>query len=203
MGFLSDWSDVAKAQLAGAHVRAALLMRVRTEPIMRMWGGVGYVEVPAGGAETDDGAIYSGMGELLGLPVVSQLLNGASERITFSLAGTVVTGELAAIASTSAADVRGAAVSIGFFVMDDDWQRISPVAWPWRGLADMVSVDRATDQGRIIRTISLSVGSLFTGRKRPDTGYWSDPDQRRRSPTDTFCDRVKTYEQGTTKVWPE
>lgn len=56
--------------------------------------------------------------------------------------------------------------------------------------------------GEVVRRVSLSVGSAFTDRTRPQLGFYTDKDQRRRSPNDAFCSRVASYSVDSTIVWP-
>lgn len=198
------WDAAWIRQIEKGQVQAGVFFRLATAPVVRLWAGVGPTVLPDDLVETTDQAEYRGTGELLDLPEISQLINGVAERVNFSITGTAVTGEVAAIASTEAADVRAAVVNIGFCALDEDAQQLSDVAWLWEGEADSLIVDRSPDgETGIARKVSLSVGSVMTGRRRPSPSYFTDPDQRSRSADDRFCDTVKRYEPGTTKVWPE
>lgn len=197
------WDIAAQAQLAGGQVRPAVLFRMATDPVVRIWAGAGDLAIPSDLIEDVDEAIYTGMGELLNLEAVNALINGLAERREFSLSGAAVTGEVADIAAGEASDIRGAAVNIGFFVFDSALQKLSPTAWLWDGVADTLKVAFQSDaQGNVTRTLTLSVGSVLTGRQRPTLGYFSDADQRRRSADDAYCSLVKTYSTGSTKNWP-
>lgn len=205
-GFLEGWSDAALLQMSGGQVRVCILLRITTSPVIRIASCVGELAIPMDLIETTDGAIYSGWGEMLDVSRFNQLINGLAERIELSVSAVMATGELAALASSSAADIRGAIVNIGFCVLGADWEIVSPVAWMWDGIAQSLRVDRApasADAPGVIQKITLPVWSALSGRKRPSPAYFTDPDQRRRSADDRFCDRVKTYETGTTRVWPE
>jgi hypothetical protein len=201
---LTDWTAAAQAQLAGGLVRPGILLRVATSPFIRLWGGVGDLQIITDLVEDTAPAIYSGVGEVLSMPALSQLVNGQADRVDFSLTGSAITGEVAAIASTEASDIRNVSVNVGFLVFDDAWQILSPTAWLWDGIADSLKVDRNPGDGSgAVRSLTLSVGSVMTGRRRPSPNFWTDPDQRRRSADDAYCSLVKTYQVGTTKVWPE
>ena len=198
-----DWDAPALAQLEGGAVRPAVFLRVASDPPIRLWvGAVRDLALPADAVETTDGAIYQSMGLLTGVPELNQLLNGEAERVEFELSGVAVTGEVAAIASTEAAAIRTADVNVGLAVFDANWQMVSPVAWLWDGESDSLMLERQGDAQNPSRTLKLSVGSLMTGRRKPQIGYFTDADQRRRSADDTFFDQVRTYTVGTTKVWP-
>lgn len=197
------WDAPALAQLEGGSVRLGILLRIATDPVIRLWAGaVRDISIDADGIEDTDGAVYQSMGLLTDIPTVNQLLNGQAERVEFALSGVAVTGEIAAIASTEAADIRGVAVNLGFLVFDANWQIASPTAWPWDGEADSLTVERQGDASSAVRRLKLSVGSLMTGRRRARNAYWTDADQKRRSADDDFFDQVRTYWAGTTKVWP-
>jgi hypothetical protein len=197
------WDIAAQAQLAGGTVKPAILFRMATDPVVRLWGGAGDLAMGEDLIEDTEGAIYTGMGELLSLPQVNALVNGLAERVEFQLSGAAISGEIAAIAGTEAADIRGAVVHLGFMVFGADMQQLSPTAWLWDGVADSLKVSRqGDDQGGVSRAIGLSVGSLLTGRQRANLGYFSDADQRRRSSDDAYCSLVKTYSAGSTKNWP-
>jgi hypothetical protein len=199
---LEGWSAPALAHLEGGGVRPGFLLRVASSPVIRLWTGIGPLQIDSDAIETDDGASYQGSGYLVNLPAVSALINGVAERADFTLAGTAIDGPIAALASAEAGAIRGAAVNLGLLVFDDTWQKLSPVAWLWDGEADSLIVSRADQGGQATRSITLSVGSIMTGRRRPGIAYCTDADQRRRSADDAFFDRVKIYNRGSTRVWP-
>ncbi|MES2034819.1 MAG: hypothetical protein V4466_11625 [Pseudomonadota bacterium] len=197
-----SWTRALQLKLAGGTVSPAILFRCATDPLMRLWAGAGDLAIGADNIETEDAAVYTGMGELLSAPQVNALVNGLAERVEFSLSGAAVSGEVAAIASTEADDIRDVAVNLGFFVFGPDGQQLTPTLWLWDGLSDSLKVSRQASGADVTRAIALSVGSLLTGRQRPELAYFSPYDQRRRSPDDAFCDHVPSYQQGTTKRWP-
>lgn len=197
---MPSFDEAAAVQLAGGIVRPALFLRLETPSVVRAWSGIGDFEVPADAVEAAP-AIYKGVGELLNWPAVQQLVNGSAERIEFAVSG--VTTRVMALADEEANDVRGASALIGFVALGADWQPLTPTAWLWEGEADVVRGQRSSaEDGSAVRTITLSVGSVMTGRRRARLAFWTDVEQRRRSPTDRFCDRVALYSQGTTKGWP-
>lgn len=186
-------------QLAAAK-RVGALVRIATPTIMRLWAGqVRDIAIPSGGAETTDGAIYQSMGLLTDFPQLSAALNGDADRFELSVSGVAITGEVAAIAQSSAADIRGVSVDFGLILFDADWQLIEPVFWLGSGTADSLSVQRSPD-GQT-RKLSLSIGNVFTGRRRPNIVFFTPIDQARRSADDTFFSEVPKLQTGSTKVW--
>lgn len=197
----SSWTAPDPDVLAAAR-RVGVLFRLATSTPVRLWSGaVRDLAIPAGGAEPDDGAIYQSMGLLTGLPELGAALNGDAERLEFTLSGAAVSGEVAALAGDSASDVRGRAVDVGLILFDDAWQVVPPVYWLWSGTADSLTVERTGDVQAPTRTLKLSAGNVFTGRRRPNLTFFTDIDQKRRSSDDAFFDQVAKYQNGTTKVW--
>ena len=200
---LEDWTPTELALLEGGAQRPAILLRIATDPVIRLWSGaVRDLAIAADPVEDLDGAIYQSMGLLTEVPAVNQLLNGEAERVTFGLSGAGLTADLAALASTEAASIRAARVNLGVVFFDSQWQVGTPVIWPWEGEADSLLVEFSAGGGQAIRTLSLSVGSLMTGRRRPQISVFTDADQRRRSPDDGFFSEVRRYSEGSTKPWP-
>lgn len=193
-------TDVAALQrLKAGVVRPALFFRMATDPLVRVWSGAGDFAVPADLIETE-GGLYQGFGDILEFPALDQLVNGVATRIDFMLSGV---GENALrLADEDAAQVRGSAVNIGLMELDEDWQPSSAMQWIWEGEADFLTMDSRLQSDSRIETVTLSVGSLFTGRRRPRFRHYTDQEQRRRSPDDRLCDRVTLYSQSYTKTWP-
>lgn len=196
------WPDLGLAELQSGQLRPGFLMRLGTTPPTRIWCGIGGLTIAADAIELDAPNIYQGVGELLSLPAVSQLINGLAERIEYQLSGDVVTAEVAALARSDADAIRSASVFLGFLIFDRDWQIVSPTTWLWEGIADSLSDTWDGTSGEIQRSISLSVGSVMTGRKRPINSYCTDADQKRRSADDDFFDQINKYEAGATRAWP-
>jgi len=157
--------------------------------VVRAWLGVGDFALPADDVD-QSGGTYLGIG----------LVGGVAERVEFTLNGADQT--TFRLADDQVDDVRGAPVHVGIIFFDEDWQAVGRVAWLWEGTADVPAVDRDGSGGRVIRRVSLSVGSAFTDRTRPQLGFYTDKDQRRRSPNDAFCARVASYSVDSTIVWP-
>jgi hypothetical protein len=202
--FLDTWSAAAQAQIAGSAVRPGIFLYLAMATPMLLWGGVGDMDLP------EDLVLMSamkaqGMGELVDIPPVQQLVNGLAERIDFTLSG--VSANILALASGDAPEVRGSPCSLGFMVFGSStdtvgaWQPLSPVSWMWDGVCDVVkgATGPVDEQGDRVRSVSLSVGSLFTARKRSSIAYWTDAEQRKRSPDDSFCDHVAALNSGVTK----
>ncbi|ADL00704.1 hypothetical protein [Brevundimonas subvibrioides] len=173
-------------------------MEAASGPV-RAWLGVGDYPLPADDVDTVGGT-YLGIGLVGDIPALSQLVGGLAERVQFTLNG--ADEQTLSLADGSAEEVRNAPVHVGIVFFGTDWQAVDPVAWLWNGTADVPAVDRQASEEQITRRVSLSVGSAFTDRTRPQLSYYTDADQRRRSPTDTFCTRVSRYTVESTITWP-
>lgn len=178
--------------------RIGIFFRMATTPIVRLWLGVGEIRPGINAYDATD-EVYSGFGQLLDVPALAQLINGVADRLTFHVSGiSAETMNLAAAGS----NVKGASVAIGVALFGAQWQQLGPPKWLFRGRADYVSVQQVSGVGGgVTRVMELSVGSLFTGRRRKGLTFMTDSDQQARHPGDKFCERTALYSEAT-KVWP-
>ncbi len=208
---MSLYTDEQAALLAKGIVRPALLFRLvttdrsaspETTDVIRLWPGVGTVTIDSDTVEDESNAVYYGAGEITGMPAIEQLINGVAQRVEFTLSGPAIDSRVVQLADDESETVRGGRVNIGLTFFDEDWQIALPTRWIWEGLADTLdTAGEATPQGRE-RSLTLSVGSGFTFRKRPRAAYYTDVSQKERSASDDFCERVNLYRQGQNKPWP-
>lgn len=191
------------AVLESGMQRIGVFFRLATTPVVRLWLGIGNIEA---GVNVFDatGATYQGFGEIQNVPEFNQMINGAASRVEFSLSG--VSGDVLALASgDDAEDVKGKDVAVGLGVFSPSWALLGSVKWFANYTADYLSVQQSpTDDPAtpIVRTVTLSCGSLMTGRRRPSFAYLSHQDQYARSPGDYFCSLVGQYAHGFNKAWP-
>lgn len=171
--------------------RRSILFRLAADPIARVWSGHG--PLPIVDEIDPDGATYQGMGGLLDVPSIKQLVNGTADRLDFRLSG--ITADTLRLAREDAESVRNALTLIGEVSFDDAWQ-VASVAWVWRGMADVLTVDSSDTAAGRQRTIRLSVRSADTFRSNPQPAYYTDQDQRRRSPTDAIFSHVSLISIG-------
>jgi hypothetical protein len=170
--------------------------------VVRAWGGVGSLQIASDLVETTNNATYYGVGEIVDLPDLEQLINGVAQRAEFILSGAAVDSRLIQIANEEAETVRRGRVNIGLVFFDQDWQLALPTKWVWEGYADSLDPEADPRGGQRVRRLRLSVGSAFTGRRRPNPAYYTDLSQQARSSGDLFCERVNLYKQEQNKAWP-
>lgn len=170
-------------------LREIFLFRLESDPPAYLWSGVGLLDVE--GDAIAPATRYRGLGELMEVPTVQQLINGIADRQPFGLSG--VDPEILQIANGE--DVRGAIVRIGSLALGPDNQPIAPVEWEWEGVADVINADSRGG----VRSVSLSVGSADTARSRAALDFWTDAQQRQRSPDDAICSHVALITGGKTR----
>lgn len=200
-----DLSATELLALEAGSQRIGIFFYLATSPAIRLWAGVAKMN-PGVNAIDLTGQEYKGFGELVEVPTLRQLLNGAAERFEFVLSG--VTASMLELAQDDAVEVKGKPGALGFALMDAEWQPIGEVHWIRRFTADYLSIrqDITEDPDNpVVRTIALSVGTQATNRRQPALSFFTDQDQRRRtgSPFDRFCERVGLYSQEQTKTWPD
>lgn len=176
-------------------MRESFLFRIASDPIARVWSGVGDLVIPADIVE-DEPALYLGGGELVNAPDFQQLINGVAERLEFTVSG--VSADMLRLALEDAPSVENAKVHLGRVDFDDDWQIIG-VEWEAVFRADKLSVSSQPSQAGRERSITLSVGSADTDRSRSPQAFFTDADQRKRSPTDSFFSHVAGISGGTSR----
>lgn len=195
-------ADELSALDGGAH-RIGVFFRLATDPIVRIWLGVGAIE-PGVNVYDDVGATYLGFGEIQNVPNFKQLINGAAERVEFTLSG--VSGAVLEVAAAEDAQaVKGKALAVGFAIMGADWKLLGPVRWSANYTADYLAIEQQPTSGPDedpVRILRLSCGTMFTGRRRPRFSYFSNRDQQDRSTGDRFCERVQIYATNFAKTWP-
>lgn len=197
--------DLTSAELAileSGTQRMGVFFRLATTPVLRVWLGVSKIN-PGINALDTTGEEYLGLGTLLDVPRFQQLLNGTAERVDVMMSG--VSDQVLQIAQASPSSVKNKACAFGIALMNDSWQIVEQVRWIRRFVADYTSVRRkaATGPGEsAVQAVALSVRSQTSNIRRPGLAYFSDQDQRARSPTDLFCERVHLYSQGTVRKWP-
>lgn len=186
--------------LAGGAPRVGVFFRLEVDPVFRFWLGIGDC---LAGIDAEDGAgdTYSGLGQMVGLPALQQLANGQADRVEFKLS--YVSQNVASLASSEHADVKGALFRVGLGLFGGDWQLIQQPEWLKTFVIDFLSVERDQTQGEAVWTLSLSARSLFTGRRRPGLSFFTDADQQARHPGDTFCQRAVLYSVDVQKAWPK
>lgn len=179
-----------------ASFRRTILWRLACNPVARLSSEHCDMFVP-GDYLDPAGATYKGAGALLDVPTLKQLINGIADRLEFRVSG--VSAETMRLALEDRPTVYGASLHVGYVDSDVNWQVTGPPVWEWSGVADVLTPDsKPSDKGRDF-TLSLSVASADTLRSNPQLAWFTDQDQRKRSPTDAIFDRVAGINAGATR----
>lgn len=180
-----------------AHYNEIYVFRLSCDPVLRIWSGTGDFPIPSDAVEPG-GAIYKGGGELISFPNLRQLMNGTAERSSVTVSGVDV--DTMRLLQDDAPSVINATARMGTLVLDIDNQPVGTVDWEGMMRADVIEASSQPDgNGGRTRTITLSLGSLDTGRSRAGYTFFTDSDQRRRSPTDAFFSNIARINGGTTR----
>lgn len=207
---MPDWmsADVALA-LRRRELNLAILLRIAVdtedgEHVTGLWSGFGDFPVGQDSVETRADAIYSGQGEITGLPELSQLINGESDRIEFRRSGAgEAFADAAAMLDEISDDLDGAQVRVGIIVLGDDLQPVTPTAaWLWAGEVDVGQPEYDGMVDPPVSTIVLWAASQQATRNRGTLMHFTDAQQRLRSPDDDFCSRVSMFTAGYRLRWP-
>lgn len=179
-----------------AEIRESYLLRIASDPPARMWSGDGPLVIPPDAVEAET-ATYLGAGELLRAPDFQALINGTAERLEFTLSG--VRSQVLRLALEDAPSVRGADVHLGRIDFNAAWQPVGVVEWEAVFRADILSVSSQDAGGERRRAITLSVGTDDTGRSFAPSAFFTDAEQRLRSPTDAIFSHVAGLASGTSR----
>jgi hypothetical protein len=172
--------------------RRSILFRLGSDPVAYIWSGIGDLDLPANSLDAGVRR-YLGAGKLLELPDLEQLINGAADRIEVTISG--VSAEAIRLSTEDAPSVKGASAHVGAVRFDRHWQ-LTEVEWIGQLRADTLSVaSQSSDNGRT-RSVTLSMGTDFTDRSRAPLAFFTDADQRRRSPDDAIFDHVAGISAG-------
>lgn len=184
--------------LRGAAPRIVGLLRIGTDPVVRLSTAFGDFPVPANALDLAE-EIYTSLGAIDALPLLQRMLNGTADRVAFSLSG--VPAEIAALAEADAPSVQGAAVNLGIVVLDEDWAIEGDVFLFWDATADKLSAAKAIDDaGNEIHRITISAATGMAARSRPDFALWTHAQQQLRHPGDQFLSLAPNGEKQ--KRWP-
>jgi hypothetical protein len=177
--------------------RESIIVRIDCDPPALLWSGLGSLPVPADAVIPED-AVALGGGELVSVPDFQQLIGGTAERLDFVVSG--VDDQTVRLALEDAPSVRGARVDIGTLQFDADWQ-LSVVEWENVFEARSLSISRPQQgsDGKVVRSITLTIVQGSTLRSRANLAFFTDADQRRRSADDTVFSHVAGINAGTSR----
>lgn len=180
-----------------AGYRESYLFRIETDDPANFWSGNGNLLLPADSVLPSP-TLFPGAGELVNIPDLESLINGKAQRLDVTLSG--VSADTIAFAIEEAPQIPGAPVWIGRVTFDDAWQ-VAGVYWDWSGEGANLSVSSQDGGAGRSRSVTLSVVSGDSRRRRAPTSFFTDADQRRDFPDDAIFSHVAGISAGTTRRW--
>lgn len=172
-----------------ANYRHSYVFELECDPPAYLWTGHGSL--------VHGGKTYLGAGNLIAMPDLKQLINGAADRVDVTISGVNETG--LRLIQEDRLTIPQSDARIGRIRFDDEWQIDGEIEWLWRGMADSLVIGSGvTDTGRQ-RTIKLSMGSADTRRSNPQVAFFTDADQRKRSADDAFFSHIGQISVGITR----
>lgn len=198
-----NFNDAELAALDADVVSKGVFFRLATSPAVRLWLGFGDIKPGVNVLDPADGGTYLGFGEIKDVPVYKALLNGAAERVEFTMSG--VDGKVLELAAADADQVIGKAIDVGVMYFGPDWSPLGSVHWlahytagPMRLRKQLIEDPTSPD----MHTLALTAGSLFTSRRRPGYSWFTNVDQQGRHPGDLFCNLAADYTNEFSIAWP-
>lgn len=194
-------ADATIAAMRGSY-NLGIFFRLGTTPALHLSFSVG--DMPAYFPGLDDpSTVYAGAGRILDIPPLETLINGLSDKVTFSLSGLDPTA--VGYMLDTAPEVLGALVTIGIAPMDARWQPLTPIIGLWTGTADFVSEEMRVEPDLTKNRVQNLMLSTITGdssRAFPNLQTYTSPTQNALYPDDTFFDRVQRYVATYYATWP-
>lgn len=203
-----EFPDAIAAQIRGAHVRLADLVRFDfASGEVRLWSGFGDLTV--------DGEVWQGIANLGQVSAISAGPGEAIEELTYTLFGdTRILEKFQSDAAESAG--REARHYLQFFDVrqfDDqgnwvDWDPLdSPFQLFWGRMGPLIASRPIGDPGSIearTRTISVRAANAFINRRKPAHGFYSHRDQLARSQNNNDTLFVNASRMASITVrWPD
>ncbi|WP_225205392.1 hypothetical protein [Novosphingobium huizhouense] len=197
---MSLFPDTIAADLAGKVVQCCFLVKFdfTTEPV-RLWiGGNGKLT-------TNDGQVWSGLGQFGAVSGVEQAVNGDAPEMSFTLSG--IDAQIMRLAKDEfEAEVKGRLVYVllQFFGVDDpddpDNQRPLDLPYPITAARCLKPEFQFAENGE--RSVTVKAESLFSLRSRPRWSMYTDADQQRRFPGDKGFEFVSSLVNKVV-TWPD
>lgn len=167
------------------------------EPL-RVWTGRGAIRLAANALD-DAAEIYSGIGEVQGIPELDRLFNGEARRVNIVLSG--VDPQAVEIIDSTFADMTHSGVQARFGHMRYDrlWNPLHEVRWVWDGLLDEVAVEMEPEGDGQTWAVTLSMSTALVDANRPGLGFWTP---QFATAGDQGFQFVPGLNDGSSRIWP-
>lgn len=184
------------------NVQARAFLYVDAPTPVRAWSGAGPYRLPADAVDLTGGR-YLGVGMLRNWPAIEGLINGTAQSITFELSG--VDARAVKLTDESAPDVEGCDAWLGVQFCGPRYAR-RDVWWLAALRVDQVGTREVALDGlgavAVERSVSVTLGSAHTSRRRSQPVYWDHATRQRLFPGDMGMSLVARYGPSATRPWP-
>lgn len=167
---------------------------------VRVWSGAGDFLVPADDTDTT-GGLYKGLDFPTAIPDLDLAVNGQASSVDFTISGVSATSVKLLGVDRNA--VKGSPVFLGIQDLSDDQQPVGSIDWLFEGVAGKPRSSRTWQEGKALRSITLSVVTDAYDRNLAALQFWSPTAQRLRSPGDRFFDQTPQMATFMVIKWPE
>lgn len=181
--------------LKGSVLNMATLCEFRfASGTMYVWNG--------SGSRTIAGRDYIGLGTIGGIEGLAQTRAPTSEKVVAKLA--CLTPEVAALAASENAEVRGRLAFISLQLFTSGWGVVgTPIPLFW-GTMQRIQIVRepASEESGGSRIAELEIENCFAARSRPSNGLYTDAHQKAKHPGDNACKWVPK-QKNQVITWPD
>lgn len=174
-----------------------LRLALEPEPV-RAWTGRGPIRLAANDLDPE-AAIYSGVGEVQGIPELDRLFQGEARRVNLVLSGVVP--QAVEIIDSAFADMThdGVQARFGHMRYDRLWRPLHAVRWVWDGLLDEVGIEMEPEEGGQTWAVTLSMSTALVDANRPGLGFWTP---QAATDGDQGFQFVPGLNEGSSRIWP-
>ena len=180
-----------------ANERAALILRINTDPVIRLWGGANSIYLPSDDP-VDPNGLYGPLAQVDGpqigaFPGMQQLIGGAAQALDFLFTG------VDAISAdwVDSGSAEGAVVNVGLIIQDQNWQQDGATWWVWKGIIATATASGGVDTD----SVTLTIESACSYRARAGLKMFNPQSHKLDNPTDDFFNRVPLNARLRTFVW--
>lgn len=167
---------------------------------VRAWSGDGDYAVPADAWDTFGGT-YKSIEFPLGIPALTQAVNGASGTLEISVSG--VTQEAMALSRERRDEVSGAMVHVGVVDLDQYGAPRGSIDWHFEAVAGTPNQAKDGSGEVAVWSIGIPIATGFVERNdNTQLEFWSANSQRSRSSDDAGADLVAGMSEGNVIAWP-
>jgi hypothetical protein len=180
-----------------ANERASLILRIGTDPVVRLWGGAQSFQAPSTDP-VDPNGVYGPLAggdkpEIGAIPAMQQLVGGAAQALDFTFTGV----DEVSRDWVDNGSAEGAVMNLGLVIFGSDWSQAEDIWWMWKGIVATATATGGVDSS----VVTLTVESAPSYRARAGLKMFTDASHKVDHPTDDFFKNVGTNRRVRTIEW--